>query len=80
MPSITLKRMSTSLHRSLKSRAKLHKRSLNQEVMSMLEAGVAPTQKADMEALLAEAKRFRESLDFMTTPAEIDKFKRMGRE
>ena len=79
MASITLKSLPPTLHRTLKSRAKLHKRSLTKEVISLLEAGVAPSRMVNMEALLAEAERFRNSLDFVTTPEEIDAFKRQGR-
>jgi plasmid stability protein len=79
MASITLKSIPASLHRALKSRAKLHKRSLNQEVLSVLEEKVAPAKKVDIEAMLAREKRFMDSLGFTTTPEEIDAAKREGR-
>ncbi len=79
MASITLKSIPVSLHRALKSRAKLHKRSLNQEVISVLEEKVAPTRKIDIEAMLAREKRFMDSLHFETTPHEINAAKREGR-
>lgn len=80
MPAITLKSLPAALHRSLKSRAARHKRSLNQEVIAVLEEAVAPSRRVDVEALIAETRRFRESLNFKTTPEEIDRFKREGRE
>ncbi|MEJ0001178.1 MAG: Arc family DNA-binding protein [Verrucomicrobiota bacterium] len=80
MPSITLKAIPKSVHSALKARAKRHKRSLNQEMIAVLEESVAPSRKVDVEAMIARAKRFRESLKFTTTAEEIDRFKRMGRE
>ncbi len=79
MPSITLKKISSSLHRALKSRAKLHKRSLNQEVIALLEDGVIPGHKVDIDAMLAREKRFMESLNFSTTPEEIEAAIQEGR-
>ena len=79
MASITLKALPPKLHRALKSRAKLHKRSLNQEVIAVLEEAVAPSRKVDIEAMLAREKKFMESLNFTTTLEEIDAFKREGR-
>ena len=79
MPAITLKSLPAALHRSLKSRAARHKRSLNQEVIAVLEEAVAPSKRVDVEAMIAETRRFRESLNFKTTPEEIDRFKREGR-
>lgn len=80
MPAITLKALSVPLHRQLKARAARNKRSLNQEVIAVLEDAVAPSRRIDVEALIAETRRFRSSLKFTTTPEEIDRFKREGRE
>lgn len=79
MPAITLKALPAALHRQLKARAARHKRSLNQEVIAVLEDAVAPARRVDTEAMVAEARRFRASLNFTTTPEEIDRFKREGR-
>lgn len=80
MPAITLKSLPASLHRSLKSRAARHKRSLNQEVIAVLEDAVAPARRVDVEAMIERTRRFRESIKLTTTPEEIDAFKREGRE
>ena len=80
MPAITLKALSVPLHRRLKARAARHKRSLNQEVIAVLEEAVAPSKRVDVEAMIAETRRFRESLKFTITPEEIDRYKREGRE
>jgi plasmid stability protein len=79
MPSITFKRLPAPLHRALKARAARHGRSLNQEVLSILNQAILPARKIDVEAMLAEERRFRDSLTFATTPEEIDAFKREGR-
>ncbi|HEY0256927.1 MAG TPA: hypothetical protein VGC39_05755 [Candidatus Methylacidiphilales bacterium] len=78
MAAITFKSLPASLHRALKVRAARHKRSLNQEVISLLEEAVAPSHCIDVEAMLAETRRFRDSLNFKTTAGEIDTFKREG--
>ena len=79
MAAITLKALPPALHRALKTRAARHKRSLNQEVIALLEEAVAPSRRIDVEAMLADARRFRDSLEFKARPAEIDAFKRAGR-
>jgi plasmid stability protein len=71
MASITLKALPSSLHRALKSRAARHKRSLNSEVIALLETGVAAGRPVNVEAMLERARKLR---------AQIDKFKREGRE
>jgi plasmid stability protein len=79
MASITLKSVPSSVHRALKSRAKLHKRSLNQEMLSVLEESVSLSQKIDVDAMIEEARKFRSSLKFTALPKEISRFKRQGR-
>ena len=79
MSSITLKSLPPALHRALKSRAVRHKRSLNQEVIAVLEEAVAPSRRVDVEAMLAKEQRFRDSLSFIALPEDIDAFKRQGR-
>ena len=79
MASITLKSLPSPLHRALKSRAARHQRSLNQEVIAVLEQSVAPARRIDVDAMIAQARRFRASLKLKTSPAEIDALKRRGR-
>jgi plasmid stability protein len=79
MASITLKSLSPSVHRALKARAKRHKRSLNQEVLAVLEQSVAAQPKVDIEAMLERERRFSESLGFTTTPEEIEAAIQEGR-
>jgi plasmid stability protein len=79
MASITLKALPPSLHRALKARALSHKRSLNQEVIAILNQAVAPARRVDIEEMIADDRRFRASIKLTTTPEEIDRFKREGR-
>jgi plasmid stability protein len=79
MAAITLKSLPASLHRSLKARAARHKRSLNQEVISVLEEAVAPSRRLDVEAMLSETQRHRDSLKLKALPSKIDIFKKEGR-
>jgi len=80
MASITLKKIPAPLHRALKSRARLHKRSLTQEAIAVLEQVVTPTRKIDVEKMLAEEEKFRSKIKFIAYPKDIDRFKRAGRE
>lgn len=56
---ITLKNIPDSVHRALKKRAKLNRRSLNSEILNCLETAVAPA-KLDTDAFLDEVRRLRE--------------------
>lgn len=47
MPAITVKEAPASLLRQLKSRAKQHRRSLQSEVLTILEEAVSPVKRAD---------------------------------
>jgi plasmid stability protein len=79
MAAITLKSLPKPLHRQLKARAARHKRSLNQEVIAVLEEAVADSRAVDSNALIDEAHRFRDSLQLTVTPDEIAAFKAEGR-
>ena len=79
MPNLSIKGLSTTAHRSLKRKAKLHKRSLNQEILDVLERSVAPPPRIDIEAMLERERRFSESLGFTTTPEEIEAAIQEGR-
>ena len=79
MAAITLKYLPPALHRTLKIRAERHKRSLNKEVIAVLEEAVAPSRRIDVGVLLAATRQFRDSLKFKATPSGIEAFKREGR-
>jgi|GEM_PF-1446448 len=80
MPAISLKAVPARLHRQLKARAARHQRSLNQEVLAVLEEAVAPARRLEVAALQAGMRQFRARLGFTTSQEEIDQFKRAGRQ
>jgi len=78
MASITIKGFPARLHQKLKARAKQHRSTLNAEIIAILEQSIE--QEWLKVAELAErARRFRSTLTFEATEAEISKAKRQGR-
>lgn len=80
MASVTVKAIPTPLHRALKTRAARHKRSLNSEIISMLEKTIATERPLDVKAMLEREKKLLEGMAVWATPEEIDRFKREGRD
>jgi plasmid stability protein len=77
--SITLKNLPDALHARLAAAAKRHRRSLNNEAIVCLEAGLG-TANPSVEGQLARIRALRESLGPQSfDPDEIDAFKREGR-
>ena len=76
---ITIKNMSEELHKDLKASAARHQRSLNREIIAILEERLHPRIRmpeevlADIHALRARFK------DFRMTEEEIDQAKKEGR-
>jgi len=79
MITITIKGLSKEVHRELKKRAATHGRSLNTEAIAVLESSVR-SQPVDTQALLARARAVRATMKFKATAAQIDWWKREGRE
>jgi plasmid stability protein len=79
MPNITLKNIPRDLHRSLKSRAKAHHRSLNKEVIATLQAVTKETKPVEVEKLIAEAREMRRKFKRILTLEEIQAWKTEGR-
>ena len=79
MPSITLKNIPRDLHRTLKSRAKAHHRSLNKEVIASLRAVTNRAPPADVEKLIADAREMRSKFKGTTSLEEIQAMKIAGR-
>ena len=79
MPNITLKNIPRDLHRSLKSRAKAHHRSLNKEVIATLESATVETPSVDVEKLIVEAREMRSKFKGETSLKEIQAMKVAGR-
>jgi plasmid stability protein len=70
MSTVTVKDLPEKLHRQLKARALQHHRSLNSEIIAMLEAATAP-QKLDPDALLALAASLRKQVAGRLTDSDL---------
>lgn len=87
MTSITIKNLPPELYEQLKLRAQNNRRSINNEVIVLLEMGVgmdlrvAPKRTpAEVEKLLAEARKIRElTAKYPLTDEEIEKAINEGR-
>ena len=84
MPSITLRDLPAALHKRLKDSAERNRRSLNAEILWLLENApqldyVSPERQKRIEKILEEARRIRESQTFETSDEEMRQFKQLGR-
>ena len=79
MPTITLKNIPRELHRSLKSQAKAHHRSLNKEMIAKLESSVQGRPQIEAETALAQARAMRSKFKRKITLKEIQAWKGHGR-
>jgi plasmid stability protein len=79
MITITIKGLSKEAHQALKKRAVTHGRSLNTEAIAVLESSVR-SQLVDPQALIARARVLRATMKFKATAAQLDRWKREGRE
>lgn len=83
MATITIKGLPEELHRQLKEHAKENGRSLNQEIVRLLRMSATLVPRQDIEAETArvrELRRQQRADGFSTTPEEIERFIREGRE
>lgn len=78
MITITIKGISKEAHRELKKRAATHRRSLNSEVISVLESSVQDA-PVNVEGAIERARQFRSSLKFQVKPADLKRLKQKGR-
>jgi plasmid stability protein len=79
MITITIKGLSKEAHQALKKRAATHGRSLNTEAIAVLEASVRSTPVNALE-MIARARAARSTMQFQTTPAQINRLIRQGRD
>jgi hypothetical protein len=73
-----VKEIPSSLHAQQKRSAKKHRRSLNSEVIALLEQSMG-SRRGNSDDLLDTARRFRSTLTFEATDDEISEAKRQGR-
>jgi plasmid stability protein len=78
MNTITLKGVPPSVHRALKARARTHGRSLNREILAVLE-GATRAAPLDAAAIGARARAVRESMATYLTEKDLSAFKQAGR-
>jgi plasmid stability protein len=78
MATVTIKDLPEKLHRQLKVRALRYHRSLNSEVIALLEAATAP-QKVDPDALLARAAKLRSRVGGRLTDSDLAALRNAGR-
>jgi len=78
MATVTVKDLPEKLHRQLKARALQHRRSLNSEIIAVLEAATAP-QKLDPDTLLARAAALRSRVSGRLKDSDLATFRRTGR-
>jgi plasmid stability protein len=78
MSTITIKDVPTAVHRSLKSRAQAHGRSLNKEIIITLESTLHGT-AIDAKAVGKHARAVRETLGVYLTQKDLTTLKNAGR-
>jgi plasmid stability protein len=78
MATVTVKGLPEKLHRQLKARALQHRRSLNSEIISVLEAATAP-QKVDPDTLLTRAAALRSRVGGRLTDSHLALLRQAGR-
>ena len=79
MNTITLKNVPPSVHRALKTRARSHGRSLNREILAVLEGATRAT-PIDAAAIGERARAVRESVAVYLTRKDLTTFKEAGRQ
>jgi plasmid stability protein len=78
MATVTVKDLPEKLHRQLKARALQHRRSLNSEIIAVLEAATAP-QKLDPDTLLSRAAALRSRVGGRLTDSDLVALRNAGR-
>lgn len=78
MANVTIKDLPARLHQRLKMNAKLNRRSLNSEVIVLLEAALEP-RKMNVSEILAAARAVRSQVKRQLSDLQIDRMKRQGR-
>lgn len=78
MNTITLKDVPPAVHRTLKSRAKAHGRSLNKEIITTLESTLHSS-PIDATVVGRHARAVRETIGVYLTQKDLTTFKNLGR-
>jgi plasmid stability protein len=78
MATITVKNIPDDVYERIKEQAKRNRRSINSEIIMLMERAVM-SYRIDPEEILESARVIRESLDFVATEEEINRAKNEGR-
>lgn len=78
MATVTVKDLPEKLHRQLKARALRHRRSLNSEIIEVLEAATT-SRKVDPDSLLARAAALRSRVGGRLTDTDLAALRQAGR-
>jgi plasmid stability protein len=78
MSTITIKNIPQVIHHTLKARAKAHGRSLNREVIAILEGSLHGS-PIDADTVGKRARAVRETLGVYLTQSDLTSLKNMGR-
>lgn len=79
MANITIKNMPDELYNLVKSLAKSHQRSINNELILRIQKSVG-SERVDPEKIRAQARDFRKLIKVRLAPEEIEKAINRGRE
>ncbi|MCB9423009.1 MAG: Arc family DNA-binding protein [Ardenticatenaceae bacterium] len=78
MPTITVKNIPEDVYERLKEQAKRNRRSINSEIITLMERAVM-SYRIDPDEFIERARVIRESLKFVATEEEINQAKNEGR-
>lgn len=78
MATVTVKDLPEKLHRQLKARALRHRRSLNSEIIEVLETATT-SRKVDPDSLIAHAAALRMRVGGRLTDTDLAAFRQAGR-
>ncbi|MCF8262554.1 MAG: Arc family DNA-binding protein [Melioribacteraceae bacterium] len=79
MNSITVRNIPTPIHKKLKERSKIKRRSLNSEIIACLEEFLLPNQ-LEVDKILKKSEELRTNQNFEISLDEIEETIRTGRE
>ncbi len=78
MSTITIRNISSNLHKKLQNRAKISHRSLNNEIIFALESAVLES-NAEVNEIIKKSEDIRSRLNFKINLSEINTAKKLGR-
>lgn len=79
MATLTIKNVPDSVYKRLKQQAKNNRRSINNEVITILE-NVLPPKERDVDKILEEARKIRQlTANYTLTEEELNRWKNEGR-